>query len=64
MYTSANAYFQAFTNTCAPVETLERLYTEAIALTDVVGLAIGTRSDFEAMPFASTTIGGGASDHR
>ncbi len=39
------AYFQAFSNTYAPVETLERLYTEAITPTDVVGLAIGTRPD-------------------
>ena len=39
------AYFQAFTNTYAPVETLERLYTEATQPEDVVGLAIGTRPD-------------------
>ena len=39
------AYFQAFTNTYAPVETLERLYAEAIQPEDVVGLAIGTRPD-------------------
>ena len=39
------AYFQAFTNTYAPVETLQRLYTQAIAPADVVGLAIGTRPD-------------------
>jgi radical SAM protein (TIGR01212 family) len=39
------AYFQAFTNTYAPVETLERLYTEALTPEDVVGLAIGTRPD-------------------
>ena len=39
------AYFQAFTNTYAQVETLERLYTQAIAPADVVGLAIGTRPD-------------------
>ena len=39
------AYFQAFTNTYAPVETLQRLYMQAIAPTDVVGLAIGTRPD-------------------
>lgn len=39
------AYFQAFANTYAPVETLERLYAEAIQPEDVVGLAIGTRPD-------------------
>ena len=39
------AYFQAFTNTYAPVEHLRRLYTEAMAPADVVGLAIGTRPD-------------------
>ena len=39
------AYFQAFTNTYAPVETLRKLYLEAIAPDDIVGLAIGTRPD-------------------
>ena len=39
------AYFQAFTNTYAPVETLRKLYWEAIAPEDVVGIAIGTRPD-------------------
>ena len=39
------AYFQAFTNTYAPVEHLRRLYTEAMAPDDVVGIAIGTRPD-------------------
>ena len=39
------AYFQAFTNTYAPVEHLRRLYYEAIAPEDIVGLAIGTRPD-------------------
>ena len=39
------AYFQAFTNTYAPIKRLEQLYTEAIAPEDVVGLAIGTRPD-------------------
>ncbi len=38
-------YFQPFTNTYAPVETLERLYREALAHPGVVGLAIGTRPD-------------------
>jgi radical SAM protein (TIGR01212 family) len=39
------AYFQPYTNTYAPVETLEQLYSEAIRPEDVVGLAIGTRPD-------------------
>ena len=39
------AYFQAFTNTYAPVEQLRQLYYEAIAPEDIVGLAIGTRPD-------------------
>ena len=39
------AYFQSFTNTYAPVEHLEKLYREALAPEDVVGLAIGTRPD-------------------
>lgn len=39
------AYFQAFTNTYAPVEHLRRLYTEAMAMDEIVGLAIGTRPD-------------------
>ena len=39
------AYFQAFTNTYAPVERLRQLYEEAMAPEDIVGLAIGTRPD-------------------
>src|SRR5436190_14816674 len=39
------AYFQAATNTHAPVEKLRRLYDEALAHPQVVGLAIGTRPD-------------------
>ena len=39
------AYFQAFTNTYAPVERLRQLYYAAIAPEDIVGLAIGTRPD-------------------
>lgn len=39
------AYFQSFTNTYAPVETLRELYTQAIAPEYIVGLAIGTRPD-------------------
>ena len=39
------AYFQAFSNTYAPVEQLKRLYDEALAVPDVVGLIVGTRPD-------------------
>ena len=39
------AYFQAFTNTYAPVERLRTLYYEAIAPEEIVGLSIGTRPD-------------------
>ena len=39
------AYFQAFTNTYAPVEKLQKLYFEAIAPEDILGLSIGTRPD-------------------
>jgi hypothetical protein len=39
------AYFQAATNTYAPVEKLRRLYDEALDHPQVVGLAIGTRPD-------------------
>ena len=38
-------YFQAYTNTYAPVEKLEKLYAEALSFKDVVGLCIGTRPD-------------------
>jgi radical SAM protein (TIGR01212 family) len=39
------AYFQAGTNTHAPVEKLRRLYDEALAHPLIVGLAVGTRPD-------------------
>ena len=39
------AYFQTFTNTYAPLETLRALYDEALAEGDVIGLSIGTRPD-------------------
>ena len=39
------AYFQAFTNTYAPVSVLEKLYDEAVSLPDISGLMIGTRPD-------------------
>jgi len=39
------AYFQSFSNTYAPLDKLESLYKEALAVDDVVGLSIGTRPD-------------------
>ena len=39
------AYFQSFSNTYAPVDTLRAMYEEALAVEDIVGLAIGTRPD-------------------
>ncbi len=39
------AYFQAFTNTYAPVSRLRQLYEEAMAQEDVVALSIATRPD-------------------
>ena len=39
------AYFQSFTNTYGPVEKLRKLFFEAIASDEIVGLAIGTRPD-------------------
>ena len=39
------AYFQAFTNTYAPVDRLRALYEEAITAPEIVALSIGTRPD-------------------
>ena len=39
------AYFQAFTNTYAPVEELRRKYEEALSCDGVEGISIATRSD-------------------
>lgn len=39
------AYFQAYTNTYAPVEYLERIFTEAIQNPDICAISIGTRPD-------------------
>ena len=38
-------YFQAYSNTYAPVDKLKALYDEALDFDDVVGLSIGTRPD-------------------
>ena len=39
------AYFQAYSNTYAPLDTLKSLYNEALAFPGVIGLVIGTRPD-------------------
>lgn len=39
------AYFQAFTNTYAPIDDLKRMYNEALNVDDVAGIVIGTRPD-------------------
>lgn len=39
------AYFQPFTNTYAPVEYLEKIFTEAIAPDEIVALSVATRPD-------------------
>lgn len=39
------AYFQAFTNTYAPIETLREKYFEAVNHKDIVALSIATRPD-------------------
>lgn len=38
-------YFQSFTNTYAPLETLKALYSKALSYENVIGLSIGTRTD-------------------
>ena len=38
-------YFQSFTNTYAPLETLKALYSKALSFDNVIGLSIGTRTD-------------------
>lgn len=39
------SYFQAFTNTYAPIDYLRKIYYEAIEPEDIVGLSIATRPD-------------------
>ena len=39
------AYFQAFTNTYAPVDRLEALYREALDVENIAGISIATRPD-------------------
>ena len=44
------AYFQSFSNTYAPIDKLQKLYDEALAVEDIVGLSIGTRPDCVDLP--------------
>jgi len=39
------AYFQAYSNTYAPVEHLKKCYDEALSVIDIVGIIIATRPD-------------------
>lgn len=39
------AYFQAYSNTYAPLEKLKKLYEEALASSVIIGIVIGTRPD-------------------
>jgi radical SAM protein (TIGR01212 family) len=39
------AYFQAFTNTYAPLSDLKRMYEQALSHPDVIGLVVATRPD-------------------
>jgi len=39
------AYFQAYSNTYAPLEKLRTLYDEALSIPEVMGIVIGTRPD-------------------
>jgi radical SAM protein (TIGR01212 family) len=39
------AYFQAYSNTYAPLELLKKIYSEALKYPGVIGLVIGTRPD-------------------
>jgi radical SAM protein (TIGR01212 family) len=38
-------YFQSFTNTYAPFDTLKALYEKALSLPNIIGISIGTRTD-------------------
>jgi len=38
-------YFQSFTNTYAPFDTLKALYEKALSFDDVIGISVGTRTD-------------------
>ena len=66
------AYFQAYTNTYAPVEYLRALFTQALSHPEVAALSIGTRPDclgedvfgssLPAQPYKTGMGGTGTSD--
>ncbi|OFX88825.1 MAG: TIGR01212 family radical SAM protein [Bacteroidetes bacterium GWF2_33_16] len=39
------AYFQAYSNTYAPLDDLKKIYNEALSMPEIAGLVIGTRPD-------------------
>ncbi|MHB8253018.1 MAG: TIGR01212 family radical SAM protein [Acidiferrobacter sp.] len=47
------AYFQTYTNTYAPLSTLEASYEEALSVPGVVGLSVGTRPDCLSEPIVA-----------
>ncbi|HUW97830.1 MAG TPA: TIGR01212 family radical SAM protein [Acidiferrobacter sp.] len=47
------AYFQTYTNTYAPIDTLAAAYDEALSVPGVVGLSIGTRPDCLSEPIVA-----------
>ena len=51
------AYFQAYTNTYADIESLRALYEQALAEPDVIGLAVGTRPDCVPAPVLDLLAG-------
>jgi len=51
------AYFQAYTNTYADIESLRALYEQALAEPDVIGLAVGTRPDCVPVPVLDLLAG-------
>jgi len=57
------AYFQAYSNTYAPLEKLKSLYGEALSHPQVVGIVIGTRPDCvdeEKLDYLAALAGGAA----
>ena len=51
------AYFQAYTNTYADIESLRALYDQALSEPDVIGLAVGTRPDCAPAPVLDLLAG-------
>ena len=51
------AYFQSFTNTYGPIDTLKHLYEQALDAEDMVGLSVGTRPDCISEPILTLLQG-------